>query len=339
MPGGEGRRRQNGPAVKIQDVASLAGVSPMSVSRALNSPDQVSPETLKKVMHAVKQTGYVPNLAASSLRSAKTKLVVVLVPSLAIHYSEMITSLTDALVAKGFQVMLGQIGYETAQETEVVRAILGRRPDGIVMMGVVQSADSRRLLLDAAIPIVETFDMTPTPIDMLVGFSHEDMSFEVCKYLAERGRKHLALMSGSDQRAVRRKNAYLKAAKSMGLRPPATHLSGTPPTHGRGRLALRELLTEYPDIDAVWCSSDMLAMGAITEAQARGIPVPGTLAVVGAGDLDFAATMTPTLTSVRTDGRQLGVTAARAIIDRVEGRHVTDKIVDIGFSVICRESA
>jgi LacI family gluconate utilization system Gnt-I transcriptional repressor len=195
------------------------------------------------------------------------------------------------------------------------------------------------LLSIAGIPIVETFDMTPKPIDMLVGISHERMSAEVCRYLAERGCKRLALMSGSDQRAIRRKNAFLKVAKSMGLPPPATHLSHAPPTHARGRAALSDLLAEHPDIDAVWCSSDMLALGAITEAQERGISIPDTLSIIGAGDVEFAATVRPSITSVKYNEARLGTAAAQAIIDRVEGREVSEKVVDVGFSIVSRESA
>ena len=99
------------------------------------------------------------------------------------------------------------------------------------------------------------------------------------------------------------------------------------------------LLADTPDIDAVFCSSDMLALGVLTEARVRGIAVPDQLAVMGFGDIDFAQTVSPSLSTVRIDGTRMGQTAAQLIADRAEGQPVAEPVVDIGFSIIERDSA
>lgn len=331
-------RRQNNSTVTIHVVAAIANVSLITVSRAFNNPELLSPKTLKKVMDAVAVCGYVPNLVAGGLRSSKTRLVAVLVPTLRSPFAEMIQSLTSAFAVKGYQIILGQIGYSFAQENEMLRAIIGRRPDGIVITGVNHSPEARKLLVESGIPIVETWDTTPEPIDMLVSLSHEQIGHDVCKYLVERGRRSLALISGDDARSKRRNEAFIRTALSLGLDSPAVHVLRVPTTHADGRIALGTLLKQHPEIDAIFCSSDMLAMGVINEAQVRGIAIPRSLAVVGAGDMEFAASLNPSLTSIRMDAALLGKTAAQFIIDRAEGKDFASPVINMDFSLIQRQS-
>lgn len=328
------------PVVTLREVAERAGVSMITVSRAIHTPHQVSERTRVRVQEAVSTMGYVPNLVAGGLRSARSHVVTALVPTLTGQlFGEMVQALTDALELRGFQVMLGQVGYARSREDELLRAIVGRRPDGIVLTGIMHSPEGRRMLLASGIPVVETWDFTETPIDMLVGLRHEELGAAVCEHLHAKGRRRLAVLSGGDERAARRARGFEAAAARLGLRAPATRLGKSPTTHADGRAGLAALLAEHPGTDAVFCSSDMLALGVLTEARVRGIAVPGQLAVVGFGDIDFAQTVSPSLTTVRIDGTRMGQTAARLIADRAEGQPVSDPVVDIGFSIIGRESA
>ncbi|CAN7493573.1 LacI family DNA-binding transcriptional regulator [Acidovorax sp. LjRoot194] len=328
------------PAVTLREVAERAGVSMITVSRAINTPHQVSERTRLRVQEAVSNMGYVPNLVAGGLRSARSHVVTALVPTLTGPlFGEMVQALTDALEVRGFQVMVGQVGYAHSREDELLRAIVGRRPDGIVITGVMHSPEGRRMLMASGIPIVETWDFTDTPIDMLVGLRHEELGAAVCEHLFAKGRRHLALLSGGDERAARRARGFQAAALRLGLREPAVRLGKSPTTHADGRDGLAALLADAPDIDAVFCSSDMLALGVLTEARVRGITVPGRLAVVGFGDIDFAQTVSPSLTTVRIDGTRMGQMAAQWIADRADGKSVAEPVVDIGFSIVERESA
>jgi LacI family gluconate utilization system Gnt-I transcriptional repressor len=333
------RSRRGSGAVTLHDVAKLAGVAPITASRALNTPNQVSAEVLRKVGDAVARTGYVPNLLAGGLASTRSRLVAAVVPTIAGPvFLETVQSLTEALAERGYQLMLGQAGYAGGREDALLEAIIGRRPDGIVLTGVLHSAEGRKRLLASGIPVVETWDLTPTPIDMLVGFSHVEVGRAVAAYLHAKGRCRLAVVAGDDERATRRTNAFRTAAQALGLAEVRVVPVPAPTTVKSGRAALGALLQQSPDIDAVFCSSDLLALGVLTEARVRGVKVPRQLAVIGFGDLAFAGDLDPALNTVRIRGDAIGRQAAQFIIDRVEGREVADRIIDIGFSIVERDS-
>ena len=341
---GSRRARRGGGGITLGDVARIAGVSPITASRALNTPGQVAPETLARVREAVARTGYVPNRLAGGLASARSRLVAAVVPTIAGPvFMEMVQSLTAALAESGYQLMLGQSGYTESREDALLEAIIGRRPDGVVLTGIMHSAEGRRRLLASGIPVVETWDLTPTPIDMLVGFSHVDAAAEVARHLHAKGRRRLALISADDERAQRRNRGFADEAVRLGLAADASgipvELVPAPTTLGSGRIGLTRLLERVPEVDAVFCSSDMLALGVLTEAAARGIAVPSQLAVVGFGDLGFAADTEPALSTVRIDGTAIGRRAASFIVDRAEGRAVVQKVVDLGFRVVERGSS
>lgn len=336
-------RKKNG-GVTLGDIAKLAGVSAITASRALNNPEQVSEETLARIRAAVERTGYVPNLLAGGLASNRSRLVAAVVPTLATPvFLEAIEALTATLAERGYQLMLGQSGYAHSREDALIDAIIGRRPDGIVLTGILHSEQGRKRLRASRIPVVETWDLTPTPIDMLVGFSHQGVGEAAADFLRRQGRRRLATISGDDERAQRRRRAFGRRVIQHGLveeglaEAPDVAVP-TPTTVGSGRRALARLLDQHPEVDAVFCSSDWLALGVLIEAQARGIPIPARLAVVGFGDHAFAADLHPALTSVRIDGTRIGRMAARFIIDRAENRPVAAPVCDIGFAIVERDS-
>ena len=333
------RSRRRSGAVTLHDVAKLAGVAPITASRALKTPALVSADVLSRVQDAVARTGYVPNLLAGSLASSRSHLVAAVVPTLTGPvFLETVEALTAALAAHGYQLMLGQSGYADSREDALIEAIIGRRPDGIVLTGIVHSARSRNRLVATGIPVVETWDLTPTPIDMLVGFSHVEVGRAVAAFLAKKGRKRPAMIAGDDERSVRRQGAFVAAARDAGVAHVPVAAVPAPTTLRSGRRALGELLEQTPAVDSLFCSSDLVALGALIEAQARGIAVPRDLAIVGFGDLAFAADVEPALTTVRIDGTAIGRQAADFIIARSEGRAVERRVVDLGFSIVERAS-
>ncbi|HEY4065627.1 MAG TPA: LacI family DNA-binding transcriptional regulator [Burkholderiaceae bacterium] len=333
------RSRRGSGAVTLHDVAKLAGVAPITASRALNTPDQVSAEVRRKVGDAVARTGYVPNLLAGGLASTRSRLVAAVVPTVSGPvFLETVQSLTEALAERGYQLMLGQAGYAGSREDPLLEAIIGRRPDGIVLTGIMHSTEGRRRLLASAIPVVETWDLTPTPIDMLVGFSHVDVGRAVAQFLHSKGKKRLAVIAGDDERATRRVDAFVAAAEARGLGKVRSVIVPAPTTLRSGRAALKELMRGRGKVDAVFCSSDLLALGVMTEALASGIAVPAQLGVIGFGDLDFAADLHPALTTVRINGAVIGRQAAHFIVERAEGRGVEQRVIDIGFSIVDRHS-
>lgn len=331
-----GRQR----ATTVLDAARVAGVSAMTVSRALNQPQRVPAATRQRVQAAVEATHYVPNLLACGLRSRRSRLVAAIVPALdSTVFGETVQALTTTLGGAGYQLMLGQSGYGAAGEDALLQAIVGRRPDGIVLVGVDHSPRTREQLAGCGVPVVETWDLTPTPIDMLVGFSHADVGAAVCRFLAGRRRRRLAVVSGADGRAARRAQAFTATADALGLQAPTLIEVESPTTLGHGRQALRQLLAQHASVDGIFCSSDMLALGVLTEAAHQGIAVPGRIGVVGFGDQPFAADTVPALTTVCVDGARIGREAALRVVGRIAGSPAPDVCpLDVGFLIVERQS-
>jgi LacI family gluconate utilization system Gnt-I transcriptional repressor len=327
----------------LRDVGRIAGVSAMTASRALHRPTLVAPETAARVRDAVRRLAYVPNRLAGGLSSRRSELVVAVVPStLNPTFAELVHALQAELLRAGYQLFLGLSDYAAARESELVDAVVGRRPDGIVLTGVVHSPELRRRLMKLSIPVVETWDLTRRPIDMLVGFSNAGVGRAAATSLLERGRRRLALVMADDQRARTRRAAFLRVLAARGVPLAGAVEVRAPSSAGDGRAALRRLLREAPRVDAVFCSSDQLAMGVLFEAAARGIAVPERLAIMGFGNAPVSAYTHPPLTTVAVDGARIGREAARFLVERLSagarpGRPRTrGRILDVGFEILSR---
>ena len=333
------RARRSSGAITLRDVAKLAGVAPITASRALNTPAQVSDEVRQKVLDAVQRTGYVPNRMAGGLASSRSRLIAAIVPSTVMSvFMETIESLNHTLFDAGYQLMLGQSDYSVAHEELLLEAVIGRRPDGIFLTGILPPGRARTRLLASRIPVLETWDLTPTPIDMLIGFSHLDIGRAVATFLMDKGRRRFALIRAEDERAGRRATAFAEAVVQRGHTDALVINVGDARSLKGGREAMARVLSEAPDTDAVFCSSDLLALGAMTEARAQGISSPERIAIVGFGDVPFLADMVPSLSTVRINGADIGRQGARFLIERAEGRAVSPAIIDVGFTIVERDT-
>lgn len=326
-------------APTLEDVARAAGLSSMTVSRALNTPQLVRPKTVEKVLAAVKATGYIPNALAGGLASRRSKLIAVVVPQINNNmFVDTIQAISDELAVRGYHMLLCVAGYTQQTEADLVAALLSRRPDGIVLTGIHHSTDLKKVILNASVPVVEIWDLTPTPLDMLVGFSHEKVGQATAEYLLRKGYRRPGLLWTVDKRASQRKAGLCEALARHGITDPLSVDVALPARFTSGREGLSQLLA-LGESDVIVCSSDTLAQGAIVEAQARGMRVPQDLAVIGFGDLDFAAGNNPAITTVSVDRKIIGQRAATLLMERIEGTRSGDEIVDIGFHFIERESA
>ncbi|RYF27991.1 MAG: LacI family DNA-binding transcriptional regulator [Comamonadaceae bacterium] len=339
-PGAPSRRRGTGH-VTIRDVARLAGVAPMTVSRALSTPDQVSPAVRERVREAVASSGYVPNLIAGALSSGHSRLVAALVPTIStLNLHPMLEALGSVLEPSGCQLLLGQTGYDNARLDGILETVLGRRPAGIVITGTLDSEPWRQRLRASGVPVVETWDLVADPIDMLVGFSHAQMARAVVRFLHAGGRRRLAFFGADDARSRARAQAFNAVALELGMPAPVLHSAPAPATLRSGREALTQLLqADGPAVDGIFCNSDLMAMGVLIEAQRQGVAVPAQLAVVGCGDLSFSGDVEPALTTVHLDGQAIGTRAGQLLLDRLEGRDAPRGVWDLGFSIVERATS
>ena len=324
-------------SITLKDVARMAGLSPMTVSRALHNPKLVKPDTIARVKAASAELGYIPNMLAGSLTTKRSQLIAAVVPQLSNSmFAETVQGLNDELSAHGYQLLLSLSNYSHQKEEELLTAILSRQPDGVVLTGITHHPGVRKKLLATGIPVVETWDLTPSPIDIAIGFSQERIGEKVAQYLLGKGYKRFAAICARDERAIRRHQALEAELAQHGLHPLATQLTTPPTTLNLGREAMRAILAGGHAPEVVVCSSDVLAQGALIEATVQGIAVPEQLGIMGFGDFDFAAYTHPPLSSVHIDKRAIGVQAARSLIAKIEGKPLKGNVIDVGFRLVER---
>jgi LacI family gluconate utilization system Gnt-I transcriptional repressor len=320
-------------APTLSAVAKRAGVSSITVSRVLRTPDIVAPETRARVVQVMRDLGYVPNLVAGALASARTNSVGVLVPTIANSiFADTVQGLSDELEPLGFSVILAQSRYDSAREDRMLAALLSRRPEAIIMVGSPATEEGSRLLRQARIPIVETWDLPATPIDAVAGFDNYRAGEVVAKHLVAQGRKQLAFIGGTDPRATRRWLGFRDHALTSGLPEPRRlvldrNTTGTAVAHAR-----------LPGVDAVFAANDAYAIrvmaglrnvGLLREGPASEQPV----AVIGLGDLEIGRLFSPTLSTISVHGDAIGRTAATLTLNRGGERRI-----DLGFDLMLRDS-
>lgn len=349
LPPGGGRevtmqdgQERDGGRVRLIDVARIAGVAPITVSRALREPEKVSLDARERIAAAVAHTGYVPDLVASSLTSRYSRLVGVIIPTVtASIYAATVGGISDALRDKRFQALLGNSGYDLAEEEHLVAAFLGRRADGIILSNILHTPGTHRLLRNARIPVVETGNLTETPIDMVVGFSNYAAAYEMMRHLVGRGYRTIGFVgavSTDNPQASDRQRAYRQAVIDFGLSSAPGLIVECPPLVDEGRHALLSLAQRHPHIDAVFAAGEVWAIGATLECQHQGWDVPGRIAIAGYNDAELAAHLTPALTTVRVPRYEIGRRAAQMILDRLAGAPIEERRVDLGYEIVVRDS-
>ncbi|WDY59939.1 LacI family DNA-binding transcriptional regulator [Pseudomonas sp. PSKL.D1] len=324
--------------VTVIDVARVAGVSPITVSRALHRPERVSEATRERVLEVVKAMGYVPNLLAGSLASSKSRLVAILLPTIANSiFATAVQAIMDRLTEAGYQSLLGPTGYSPEREEVLLEAILGRRPDGIVLTGTLHTDGSRARLASAGIPVVEAWDLSEHALDMQVGFSHEEVGQLVADHFHAKGYRRFAVITVDDPRGLRRCNGMTRRLKQLGIHDMPVQVLPLPSTWQVGREGLKRLLGNEQPPQLVFCSSDTVALGVLAEAAARGLRVPEDIAVLGFGDTTDSCFAQPALSTISVNSAQMGRQVAEALLRRLAGGKDLERH-DTGFSLIERAS-
>lgn len=335
-------------APTMADVASRAGVSTMTVSRALKDGASIASDTRKRIMKAVEELGYVLDLSAGSLSSKRSGFVAALIPSINnSNFADTARGLTDALHGSGLQLLLAYTDYSVEKEEELVETMLRRRPESIVVTGGNHTARARKLLENAAIPVVETWDLPKRPVRHVVGFSNAEASKALVRYLHRKGYRRIAFIGGTtnrDTRGADRRAGFEAAMAELGLEESRVISFGTPPISMRqGGEAMARLMEQWPDVEAAICVSDLSAFGAVMECNRRKWKVPQRIAIAGFGDFEVSSCCYPAITTVGVHcydiGNRAGDLILRAIEGERRGRPVPAETIITDFEVISRESA
>ena len=315
----------------------------MTVVRVLREPAKVADATRARVEQVIRDMGYVPDLIARGLASNRSGMIAAIIPVLTNSLiAEIMQGLTDALVPQGFHLLLGASGFSSAEEESLVRAFLSRRVDAVYLSGVAHTPETVRMLKRAAIPVVEGGNLTDDPIDMVVGFSNVDASRAITAYLIGRRYRSIgyigAFPADNDRARDRRQGFEIAMRRAHRVVDPRLCVETTLDIDSGAR-AMATLLDRGPDVRAVFCSADALAVGALYECQRRGRSIPDDIAIAGFDDIPIAGQVVPALTTIRVPRYDIGQRAGRMLCDRLAGRRVRARIVDAGFELVPRASA
>ncbi|MBN3805492.1 LacI family DNA-binding transcriptional regulator [Paraburkholderia sp. Ac-20336] len=337
------RTRRSTNRVTMEDVAARARVSASSVSLFLRNPEAVSSRIAPRISKAIEVLGYVPNLLAGSLAAARTRAIGVVVPSLGnAFFSATVGRMQKEFDQHGYQLLLGASEYDPGREADLVRTFLSWSPTALVVTGCRHGDETRALLRTARLPVAEMWELGEQPFDLQVGFSHYEAGAAIAQHMLDIGARRAAFIGArmtSDVRARQRCEGFRMAMLKAGLDVRVEDIPGDA-TPRAGARALTAVLDGMPDVDALACSNDVIALGALFEAQRRGIRIPQQLRVAGFGDLPFSEECVPPLTTVQPRAAEIGRRIAEELIARVEAPEDNDepRIVDVGFELVVRAS-
>jgi LacI family transcriptional regulator, gluconate utilization system Gnt-I transcriptional repressor len=321
-------RRGHG-RVTLAEVAACAGVTTMTVSRYLRSPERVADGTAKQIAQALRETGYSPNLQAGSLASGRSHAVAVIVPNIAHSiFADTLHGLGTGLQAAGLHMLVSSTGYSLETEEQQVHTVLGWAPAAIVVTGRRHNKPTE-LLLQACqqrgTPVVEIWDQSPAGEShafQQIGFDHHRAGAMMAQGLLDRGYRELCFIdSGVEQdfRAHERAQGFVARALAGGIK--AIHLQafdGDPVEMG-GECFLRWHTEHKPALRCgIGFANDLLATGALLQAQRLGCAMPSDLGLLGFGDFPVGRYCLGGLNTMHIDGERIGQLCAEFISNQLK---------------------
>lgn len=305
----------------LADVARHAGVTTMTVSRFLRTPEQVATGTAKRVQAALERTGYVANKQAGILATGTSSMVAAIIPNIAHSiFSETIQGLSDTLEAHGFELLLASSGYSLEREQKQIRAVLGWAPFALVLTGRHHTPGSLQLLQAAhaaGTPVVEMWDhVSSRPEFAHIGFDHAAAGALMAQHFVSRGYQNLMYVDSGiaqDFRAHERGKGFAKSATTLKARISTVSAAAGDPV-AAGRQVLQKLVHSNQLPRAIAFANDQLAVGALLEAIDQRIAVPERLALLGFGDFPMAGQVGGGLSTVATPCYEIGQATGQWVV-------------------------
>lgn len=328
--------------VTMAEVATRSGVSEITVSRTLRNKGAIADHTRKRVLDAVRESGYVPNRLAGSLASADSNLMGVILPSLSnIVFSEVLHGIHAALVSSGIQPVAGVTDYSTETEEQLVRSLLGWKPQAMLIVGFDHTEATRTMLGNAGVRVAELMDIDSAPIDIAVGMSHRSAGYDTGRHLIGRGYRQFGYVGHdwvSDRRARRRYDGLCDALRENGLSVLDHQLFEGPSSVAAGRQALQDLLARTPDLDVVVFSNDDMATGGVFHCLSEGIRVKDDLAIFGFNGLDIGGALPQPLSTILSHRFEIGRAAVQNILENPV-RSGAPSTINTGYEIVAGATA
>lgn len=311
----------------------------MTVSRCLRDPETVSEKLRERIFAVAETLGYIPNRGPDILSKATSRAIGVLVPSLTNQvFANVIKGIEQATEPAGYHLMLSHYGYSPELEEQSLASLLSYNVDGVILSDNRHTKRTHRMLETAGIPTVEIMDTYTVPFHQAVGFDNVAAAYAMVSEMIHRGRRHIMYLAVRlDARTLQREKGYRQAIEEHGLTPITLH-STLHSSYSVGAALMRQILEEYPDTDALFCTNDDVAVGAYFECLRQRIAVPERLAIAGFHGHDIGQVMAPRLASVVTPREAIGERAANELLKRIHGEAIEQTVIDLGYHIEAGET-
>ncbi|MDU9005972.1 LacI family DNA-binding transcriptional regulator [Sedimentitalea todarodis] len=317
-------------APTLNDVARQAGVSTATVSRCLNFPDQVTAKTRETVMSAVRKLAYSPNFGARVMAVNRTNTIGAIIPTMEnAIFARGLQAFQEELRRHGYTLLVASSSYRADIEEEQIRSMVSRGADGLLLIGHERDPAIYRFLETQDVPALVAWSHDCTKSLPSIGFDNRKSMRALAEKVIEMGHRRMAVISAAmktNDRASLRVHGIRDAMNSAGLDPAELPIIETTYSIDAGAQAFDQLLAAPVPPTAVICGNDVLAVGAIKQARALGLDVPGDVSVTGFDDIELATIVEPALTTVHVPHRDMGTRSASMLIGLVEKKCIGEAI-------------
>lgn len=315
----------------LRDVSEASGVSEMTVSRVLRGKGDVSAATRARVQEAAKTLGYVPNRIAGSLASQRVNLVAVIIPSLGnMVFPEVLSGISETLEDTPLQPVIGVTDYLPEKEEKVLFEMLSWRPSGVIIAGLEHSDASRRMLEQAAIPVVEIMDTDGEPIDACVGISHRMAGRKMAEAIVATGYRKIGFMGTKmplDHRARKRFEGFTRQLAKSGIEIMDQEFYSGGSALAKGGEMTAAMLSRSPDLDFLYYSNDMIGAGGLLHLLSNGADIPAGIGLAAFNGVDLLDGLPLQLATMDACRREIGQRSAKLLIERLAGATAEEKPV------------
>ena len=328
-------------APTLDDVARKAGVSTATVSRCLNDPKRVVEATRARVMSAVSELGYTPNFAARVMAAKRSFTIGAIIPTMEnAIFARGLQAFQEEIHSQGYTLLVSSSAYQPEAEEEQIRTLVARGADGLLLIGHDRDPRIFDYLDRQKIPVVVAWSFAPNQSAPSVGFDNCQAMQALAERVIKLGHTRLATISAltkGNDRARFRIEGIRDAMRENGLPEASLNVIETTYEIENGAAAFEQLMSLPRRPTAVLCGNDVLAVGAVRQAEKMGISIPDEVSITGFDDIELARIIRPSLTTVHVPHREMGRKAAIELIDMIETGS-TGQSLRLETIVINRES-
>lgn len=329
------------PLPTLHDVADAAEVSTATVSRCINFPDKVAPSTRQKVQDAIKLLGYSPNFGAKVMAAKRTNTIGAIIPTMEnAIFARGLQAFQEELRAHGYTMLIASTSYQPDIEEEQIRALVARGADALLLIGHARASSVYDFLEAQDVPSLVTWAYDSKAPRPSVGFDNRAAMYKMTQEVLGHGHTKLAMITAptaENDRTYERLVGVKAAMSDAGLSGDDLRLIETPYSIENGAAAFAKMMAMTPRPTAVLCGNDVLAVGASRQANVMKLNVPEQVSIVGFDDIELAQITQPALTTVHVPHREMGRTAAIALVNTLrDGR--APEAVELDAHLVMRDT-